>query len=78
MSAVAGRSIPRQTVLDALSGADARALAEFSRRLLGQTYRAGDEPPAAARTRRSRCTCTPTPPGTRSASSSRPTTEDGS
>ncbi|MFF2652875.1 VOC family protein [Streptomyces sp. NPDC058045] len=34
----------RQTVLD---GPDARALAEFYRRLLGLRYRPGDEPPAA-------------------------------
>ena len=34
----------RQTVLDAT---DARALAEFYRRLLGYGYRPGDEPPAA-------------------------------
>ena len=34
----------RQVVLDST---DARALAEFYRRLLGFTYRPGDEPPAA-------------------------------
>jgi hypothetical protein len=34
----------RQVVLDST---DARALAEFYRRLLGLTYRPGDEPPAA-------------------------------
>lgn len=34
----------RQVVLD---GTDARALAEFYRRLLGLRYRPGDEPPAA-------------------------------
>ena len=34
----------RQVVLDCT---DARALAEFYRRLLGLTYRPGDEPPAA-------------------------------
>jgi hypothetical protein len=34
----------RQVVLDT---ADARRLAEFYRQLLGYTYRAGDEPPAA-------------------------------
>lgn len=34
----------RQVVLD---GTDARALAEFYRRLLGLTYRPGDEPPVA-------------------------------
>jgi catechol 2,3-dioxygenase-like lactoylglutathione lyase family enzyme len=34
----------RQVVLD---GTDARALAEFYRRLLGLTYRPGDEPPPA-------------------------------
>ena len=34
----------RQVVLDS---ADARALAEFYRRLLGLRYRPGDEPPAA-------------------------------
>ena len=42
----AGRGFPelRQVVLDCT---DARALAEFYRRLLGLTYRPGDEPPAA-------------------------------
>jgi catechol 2,3-dioxygenase-like lactoylglutathione lyase family enzyme len=42
----AGRGFPelRQVVLDCT---DARALAEFYRRLLGLAYRPGDEPPAA-------------------------------
>jgi catechol 2,3-dioxygenase-like lactoylglutathione lyase family enzyme len=42
----AGQGVPefRQVVLDS---ADARALAEFYRQLLGLTYRPGDEPPAA-------------------------------
>jgi hypothetical protein len=43
------RSFPvlRQVVLDTT---DARGLAEFYRQLLGFTYRAGDEPPAAGQT----------------------------
>jgi hypothetical protein len=45
--AVVDHPVLRQTVLDAEAGPAARALAEFYRELLGLTYRAGDEPPAA-------------------------------
>ena len=43
MTAQPGFPVLRQVVLDA---ANARALAEFYRELLGLHYRAGDEPPA--------------------------------
>ena len=44
MTAEPGFPELRQVVLDST---DARALAEFYRRLLGLAYRPGDEPPAA-------------------------------
>lgn len=44
MEATQGFPLLRQVVLDCT---DARALAEFYRRLLGFEYRPGDEPPAA-------------------------------